>query len=266
MPAHLHCEAMLVPATGTKINPWHDVCAAAGSNQSTAGHCTDNPNAVKRPFMTAANAARYISPSLLLQTRANGINHTIPATGGIKTFSVDLRAPGGFASVSKGSDRRSINRAVEAGWIKYGLLVSQSTNWGYWSDSNRLVMRPGVQYGIWPLVSGLELRIAYPNDTQRSMEDLARFDLVQAAKEAGLKYIDPAAMVRNPPYAQGADYDFYAMPATKTTNAIKDDASFKHIVLVGIHRNEPWTRRQSAVWDADLRAWSAWGSRGNTVP
>jgi len=266
VPAHLHCEATLVSATGTKVNPWHDVCTNAGTNQSTPGHCTDNPNAVKRPFMTAANAARYISPSLLLESRMNGVAYSIPATDGIVKVTVGKRAPGGFAYVSKGSDRRSIKRAVEAGWIKYGLLRQESSGWVYLTDSNRLVMHPNVQYGVLPLVSGLGLAIAYPNDTQRSMEELARFDLVQEANDAGLKYIDPDAMVRNPPYASGSDYDFYAMPATKTTNATKGDANFKHTVLVAIHRTEPWTRRQSAVWDADQRAWSAWKSRGYTIP
>ena len=264
VPAHLHCEATLVSATSTMINPWHDVCTT--TNQS-AGTCIDNPNGVSRPPMTAANAAKYVSPSLLLETRMDGITYDLSGTGGVAKFTVGMQAPGGFAYVSKGQERKSINNAVAAGWIRYGLLISKPDGgWIYRTDSNSVTMHPGSWYGVWPLVSGLGLTIAYPNGTRRAMEDLARFDLVKAANEAGLKYIDPDAMVQNPSYAQGSEFDFYAMPATKTTNASLGDSNFKHIVLVAIHRTDPWTRRQSAIWDGDQRTWGPWKSRGFTFP
>ncbi len=263
VPAHLHCEATVVSATGTMVNPWADACTAA--NQS-AGFCIDNPNQIRRPLMTAAHARRYVSPSLLLETRMYGVTRAISGSGALYRFTVGMHAPAAFTYVSRGSDRKSINSAVAAGWIRYGLLYARDNSWYYRGDSTDVTMHPGSSYGIWPLVDGLGLTIAYVYNTPELKDDLARFDLVKAANEAGLKYIDPSAMVRNPPYASSTEFDFFAMPATKTTNAVKGDANFKHVVLIAMHRTEPWTRRLSSIWDGDQRAWGPWRDRGNTVP
>jgi len=263
---HLHCEATLVRADTSRINPWHDICLSADAVQS---HCVDNANGVRRPRLTASNAARYISPKLLVESRAYGQSlNTTGTVSALNTFTVGAKAPGSLAVVSVNQRRMSINAAKLAGFIMYGLVWQESDGrWLYTSDSRTVMMVPGKLYAIIPLVSGVGISVSYPVESGSSKEDLALHDAIKAASRAGLSYIETDALVRNPAFARDTpDFITFGMRATRTTNTTRGSTDFAHWVVVAQHRERMWTSRQTNVWNADTRTWSGWTDAGDSVP
>jgi murein DD-endopeptidase MepM/ murein hydrolase activator NlpD len=127
--------------------------------------------------LVKTHALKFRAPSLVVDDRRNELVYTVSTPGTFKVFTMSGNAPSSTAYMMRGGKRKSLKKAIEAGWISEShMLIEGGGVWNYYYDIDNVFFENGRRYAITSYVSGVSLNIPVPRNSYQS--DRARLDMI----------------------------------------------------------------------------------------
>ncbi len=225
---HLHWEAQWddsIPLSGPESNPYQ------------------NP-------LTITHALKYRAPSLIVDDRRDEITYTA-ATGGYYTiFTMPGNAPSSTAYMEYSGERKSLKKAITAGWMEnYHLAHEKDGLWYYYYDIDNNFFENGHQYAISANVSGAVLHILVPCNAYQ--DDRARIDMIHAVEsDPRFSDIQVKTFGTESPWSLNPAWDIRWMrfKLSDGRTAYVNQVTYRANPLI----------RNTAYYDPDLGQWTNW--------
>jgi len=135
-----------------------------------------------KPVLSKADALKYRAPSLIVDDRRDEIVHPISTGGYYTIFTMYGIAPSSTAYIEYGGERKSLKKAIEAGWLTSNMLAHESGgSWYYWPDVDMNFFDMGRTYAVSSYVANATLHIPFPRNNFQ--DDRARLDMLHEVED-----------------------------------------------------------------------------------
>lgn len=127
------------------------------------------------------HALKFLPPSLVVDDRRDVFSPSILSSGN-NTFVMPNDAPSSIAYLERKGERKSLKKAIEAGWINAdGVQHQAGSSWEHFADIDDNFFEAGKKYAIYPLFFDVTLHIPLPG--HKFQADRARLDMLHAVKK-----------------------------------------------------------------------------------
>ncbi len=129
-------------------------------------------------ILSMDKAIQYLSPSLIVDDRRD-IYALVANPNNYSLYTLNVDAPSSIAYLYKDGVRKSLKKAISAGWIaKEDIIHESGGKWYYYSDINTNFFYKNRKYGFRTKVNNATFYVVVPgNNFQR---DRARLDMINA--------------------------------------------------------------------------------------
>ncbi len=206
-------------------------------------------NSYKNP-LTVSEALKYRAPSLVVDDRRDEIVYSA-ATGGYYTiFTMTGNATSSTAYIEWNNERKSLKKAIEAGWMDvHHLLYENGGSWYYYYDIDNNFFENGRQYAVSSNVSGSTLHIPVPRNNYQ--DDRARLDMIRAVEnDPRFAEVNVNTYGKEAPWSVDSAWDIHWMQ-------FKFSDGRTAYVNQLTNRSNP-LMRNTAYYDPDLGQWTSW--------
>ncbi|MEZ4104100.1 MAG: M23 family metallopeptidase [Candidatus Paceibacterota bacterium] len=139
-----------------------------------------NENSYQKP-LSIKHALKYRVPSMIVDDRRDLKGYRVPDSDSWYSFTMQGNAPSSTAYIMHNGQRKSLKKAIAAGWIpSQGVLHEKDGTWYYYGDVDANFFYDGERYAIKTLVSGPTHYISVPRNNFQ--EDRARLDMLHAVE------------------------------------------------------------------------------------
>lgn len=131
--------------------------------------------------LTKTHALKYRAPFMIVDDRRDEITYATGTGGSYAFFTMTGNAPSSTAYMERNGERKSLQKAVDAGWMNISHIAYQDGgSWHYFYNIDDNFFQDGRQYAISANLSGVVLHILVPRNSYQ--DDRARLDMLHAVE------------------------------------------------------------------------------------